>query len=309
MSGPGLSGAARRRLPPAEILALDASGVDELLDRLESEVPVHTGLVDLPSAPLRDAVVFGDTHGDWWSTVALAERFLAHSRERCLIGLGDYIDRPPDDCPQGSAANVLFLLQLVAEAPDRVFLLQGNHEAARRIPVLPHDLPEEVDELWGPDAERYNRIVGLLERGPLAALSPSGAYLAHGGFPSHGTAATWRNAFESPTEDTLVEVLWSDCAVSRVDRGLGTRFTARDLDEFFGRSGARLFLRGHDPDIVGRPLFDQRVLTLHSTRIYERYGGVIVALLPLHRTVRSAADVRIEHLETEGQSFAFDSAG
>ncbi len=297
------SPASGRRLVPAEILDLDASAADELLDRLEANVPMHPGLLDLPAAPRTDAVVFGDTHGDWWSTLALVERFLAHSRERCLIGLGDYIDRPPDDCREGSVANALFLLELAAEFPDRVFLLQGNHEAVRRIPALPHDLPEEVDQLWGPEPERYSRLLGLLERGPLAALSPSGAYLAHGGFPSGGTAADWRRPFERADDEALLDLLWSDCTESRIDRGLGHRFGAAELDEFFGRCGARLFLRGHSPDVTGRPLYDGRVLTLHSTRIYESYGGVLIAHLPLNRTVHRLSDVRVEHLETEGQSF------
>ncbi len=294
----------RRRRAPLELLDLDGTEVDRLLDRLEAEVPVHPGLLDLPAAPLREAVVFGDTHGDWWSTLAVAERFLGHSSDRCLIGLGDYIDRPPDDCREGSVANALYLLQLVAEYPDRVILIQGNHEAVRRIPALPHDLPEEVDQLWGPDPERYGRILGLLERGPLAALSPSGAYLAHGGFPTDGTSASWRVPFENPSDETLMDVLWSDCAASRIDRGLGAKFDAPALNAFFERCGARVFLRGHDPDVVGRPLYDQRVLTLHTTRIYERYGGVILARLPLSRTIRSLGDVPVEHLETEGQSFA-----
>lgn len=301
--GPFSASARSARLAPAELLHLGAEEADALFDRLESEVPVHPGLVDLPSAPRREAIVFGDTHGDWWSTLALAERFLSGPGERCLIGLGDYIDRAPDDCGEGSVANALYLLQLAAEFPDRVFLLQGNHETVRRIPVLPHDLPEEVDQLWGPDPERYSRLLGLLERGPVAAVSPSGAYLAHGGFPAGGTAATWREAFDPPSDETLVDVVWSDCDASGINRRLGSRFSVRDLEAFFDRSGARIFLRGHDPDVTGRPLYDARVLTLHSTRIYERYGGVLIARLPLSRTVRSLADVRVEHLETEGQSF------
>ena len=293
----------RARLGPQEILGLSETEVDELLDRLESEVPVHPGLLDLPSAPRREAVVFGDTHGDWWTTLAVVGRFLAQSGERCLIGLGDYVDRPPDDCREGSVANALYLLGLVAEYPDRAFLLQGNHETVRRIPALPHNLPEEVDSLWGPDVERYHRILGLLERGPLAALSTSGAYLAHGGFPRRGTAANWREAFDHVTDDTLLDVAWTDCAVSRIDRGVGAPFSERDLESFFDKCGARVFLRGHDPDIAGRPVFHNRCLTLHTTRIYERYGGVIVARLPLDRAVRHLEDVRIEHVETEGQSF------
>jgi hypothetical protein len=301
--GPPARPAGSKRLAPLEVLELDDSGVDELLDRLESEVPVHPALLDLPAAPRKEAVVFGDTHGDWWSTIAVAGRFLSHSTERCLVGLGDYVDRPPVDCREGSVANAIFLLQLVAEFPDRVFLLQGNHETVRRIPALPHNLPEEVDSLWGPEAERYHRILGLLERGPLAALSPSGAYLAHGGFPRRGTAATWREAFDPVSDETLLDVTWTDCAVSRIDRGIGAPFTERDLDAFFDRCGARIFLRGHDPDVTGRPVFHNRCLTLHTTRIYERYGGVIAARLPLDRAVRTLDDVRVEHIETEGQEF------
>lgn len=292
-----------RRYAPAEILELDAAHVDLLLDRLEADVPVHPPLLDLPAAPRREAIVFGDTHGDWWSTLAVAERFLTHSGERCLIGLGDYVDRAPEDCREGSVANALYLLELAAEFPDRVFLLQGNHEAVRRISALPHDLPEEVDALWGPDRERYARLMGLLERGPIAALSPSGAYLAHGGFPRGGTAATWRHAFARPSDETLMDVLWTDAATSRISRGLSPPFTAADLTVFFQKCGARVFLRGHDPDITGRPAFENRCLTLHTSRIYERYGGVVFAHLPLAQSIRSLADVTVEHAETEGQSF------
>lgn len=292
-----------KRYAPAELLELDASHVDLLLDRLEADVPVHPGLIDLPAAPRREAIVFGDTHGDWWSTLAVADRFLANPAERCLVGLGDYVDRAPDDCREGSVANALFLLELAAEFPDRVFLLQGNHEAVRRISALPHDLPEEVDALWGPERERYSRIMGLLERGPIAALSPSGAYLAHGGFPRSGTPATWREAFQRPSDETLMDVLWTDAAISRISRGLGPPFHAGDLTAFFDKCGARVFLRGHDPDITGRAAFDNRCLTLHTSRIYERFGGVLFAHLPLARTVRSLDDVTVEHAETEGQSF------
>ncbi|MCI4336096.1 MAG: metallophosphoesterase [Thermoplasmata archaeon] len=303
---PGPSSAPRvsvRRFAPAEILEMDVAHVDLLLDRLEADVPVHPALVDLPAAPRREAVVFGDTHGDWWSTLAVAERFLAAPAERCLVGLGDYVDRAPDDCREGSVANALFLLELVAEFPDRVFLLQGNHEAARRIPAMPHDLPEEIDALWGPDRDRYARLMGLLERGPIAALSPSGAYLAHGGFPRGGTPATWRELFARPSDETLMDVLWTDSAMSRIHRGLGPPFTSADLAAFFDKCGARVFLRGHDPDITGRPAFDNRCLTLHTSRVYERYGGVIFARLPLATSVQSLDDVKIEHTETEGQSF------
>src|SRR5580693_8662032 len=62
---------------PKEILALSASEADELLDRLESNVPVRPGLFELTDPRLQTGVVFGDTHGDWRSTTAPVERFLS----------------------------------------------------------------------------------------------------------------------------------------------------------------------------------------------------------------------------------------
>ena len=89
---------------------MDAAEVDELLERLEAEIPVRSsGLADLSANPPSEAIVFGDTHGDWRSTMAAVELFLAAPRTRCLIGLGDYIDRAPADCAEASVANSLYL--------------------------------------------------------------------------------------------------------------------------------------------------------------------------------------------------------
>jgi hypothetical protein len=273
------------------------------LDRLESDVPVAAGLAELPGAPVREAVVFGDTHGDWRSTEAVARRFLDSPQDRVLVGLGDYIDRPPADCGAGSVANALYLLALRALFPDRVWLIQGNHETARRIGVAPHDLPAEIEGLWGRDPDRYGRLLGLLERGPLAALTPSGAYLAHGGFPSAARSTDARTQLRSPTDEVVAQVVWRDCAESGVDRGVGSPFTEDELEAFLSRIGASVFVRGHDPDLAGRSVFGHRCLTLHTTRVFERFGGVLLARIPLDRSLHSTGDLRVEHVETEGQRF------
>ncbi len=290
-------------LAPGEILEMSAEEADRLLDRLEAEVPVAPGLLDLPAPPTGSLIVFGDTHGDWPSTVAATAGFLADPQAHCLLGLGDYVDRPPEDCPHGSVANALYLLALRAAYPDRVFLLQGNHETVRRVPVVPHELPEEVDDLWGPDPERYYRLVALLERGSFAARTESGVYLAHAGFPQRSQEATARSLFETPTEGTILDVVWRDADASRWDRRLSPPFGAASLEPFLRSIDSRFFLRGHDPDLTGRWLYGDRCLTLHTTRVFESYGGVLRAVVPLEGTVRSAGEIRIEHLPTEGASF------
>ena len=288
---------------PEEILRLDEPGADTLLDRLERTVPVHPPFVRIPTTSLREAIVFGDTHGDWRSVLEIERRFLAGGVRRLLVGLGDYVDRSPPDCGEGSVASALHLLSLAAQAPDRVFLIQGNHETTRRIPTLPHDLPEEVDSLWGPEATRCTRIEALLERGPLAAVLPEGVYLAHAGFPLVGSKEEWDRAFDALDDTQLAALVWAECDASRYRRGAAPTWGGRDLERLLRATGVRVFLRGHDPDLTGRPLYDGRCLTLHTTRIYERFGGVLVARFPLGRPIESIRDMLLEHLPTEGQTF------
>lgn len=286
---------------PSELLRLSPEDADDLLDRLERRVPVRPPLVELPAGTVDDAIVFGDSHGDWRSTEEAVKRY--REGDRYLIGLGDYVDRPPDDCGAGSVANGLYLLGLAADAPDRVILIQGNHELARRILPVPHHLPDEVDELWGPDSTRYDRLLGLFERGPLAVVTPNRAYLAHAGFPRGKLPTPWTEAFVQPDEGRLSEITWAECDVSRIRRGAALPWGERDLDRFLRGADLRLMLRGHDPDLTGRPLFGGRCLTLHTSRIYERYGGVIIARLPLRTALRTVADLSVEHLPTEGRSY------
>jgi len=286
---------------PSELLRLTPSQADELLDALERRVPVRPSWVEIPEEAADEAVVFGDSHGDWRSTEEVVRRY--REGRRCLVGLGDYVDRPPDDCGAGSVANALYLLELVAEDPGHVLLIQGNHEIVRRIPAVPHHLPEEVDELWGIDSTRYDRLVGLLERGPLAVTTTNGAYLAHAGFPRGKLPIPWTAAFTDPDEERLAEITWAECDASRIRRGAAPAWGERDLEAFFHATGLSIMLRGHDPDVTGRPLYHGKCLTLHTSRVYERYGGVILARLPLQGPVPSVAALRVEHLSTEGESY------
>jgi hypothetical protein len=285
---------------PEAILRLTPAGADRLLDELEATVPTRPPFVQLPRRTGGVAVVFGDSHGDWRSTLEVVRTFDAGGPSSVLVGLGDYVDRSPPDLPCGSVANALFLLGLAARHPESVYLLQGNHETTRRIGAYPHTLPTEVEQLW-PGSERYDRLLGLLERGPLAATLPCGAYLAHAGFPRGDLGATWTDALARPGDERLLELVWAECDASDARRGAVAPWGERDLDRFLAASGLLTVWRGHDPDLVGRALYGGRVMTLHTTRIYERYGGVLVALLPLDRSLARVEDAEVRHLATEGR--------
>lgn len=284
---------------PQEILQLTPVGVDRLLDRLERTVPQRTPHLSLPEAPC--AIVFGDTHGDWRSSLEVVREFEAQGPGTVLIGLGDYIDRPPRDLPCGSVANALFLLMLEARSPDRVVLLQGNHETQQRIPGYPHDLPNEMTRLWGDSPGRYERLMDLLGRGPLAASSRNGAYFAHAGFPRGRLPTPWTKAFDAPDVDRLLELVWSEPQAGAGHRGAIEPWTEDELVAFLEQSSLHTFWRGHDPDLTGRSLYHGRVLTLQTTRVFRRYG-IVLAAVPLDRPLEDVAGVELRHLATEGSS-------
>jgi hypothetical protein len=291
------------RPSPESVLRMSGEEADALLDQLERTVPVRPAFLDLPMG-FTEALVFGDTHGDWRTSLEIERRFLdPNGGPRLLVGLGDYVDRHPADCGEGSVANAARLLGLAASYPDRVVLLQGNHETTRRIPVIPQTLPEEIDELWGNEVRRYVRFLGLLERGPLAAASPTGVYLAHAGFPRGTLGPNWRRDLDHADDDLLADLVWSECDASRSRRGVVPPWGSADLTSFLTQAHCSVMLRGHDAELTGRSLYDGRVLNLHSTRVYERYGGVLLARVPLDRPLSSVAEITVEHLPTEGRRF------
>lgn len=292
-----------RWVAPSDLLRLTGEEADRLIDRLEREVPPSPRLLDLSSAPASTAIVFGDSHGDWRSVEAAVRRYRALAPNALLVGLGDYIDRSPADCGAGSIANALYLLQCAAAAPGRVVLVQGNHEAHAIRSTDFGQLALEAERLWGGGGDRAERLRRLLGRGPLAAFHRAGLYFAHAGFPRAAAGSDWRTAFERTDLGTLAELTWAECAASQIRRGAAAPFDEAALVAFLGRAGLSVMLRGHDPDLTGRPVYRGRCLTLHTTRLYERFGGVIAARVALDRPVRSADDVAIEHLESEGRTY------
>ena len=281
---------------PEVIEQMDSAEIDTLLTQLDPQISSEPALVHVRPKGATALAVIGDTHGDWCSTEAALAWFLASPEDRGFVGLGDYIDRAPSDCPAGSAVNALYLLSVKAAYAERVFLIQGNHEAARRIPVVPASLEEEMASRWGKDRRRYSRLMGLLERGPLAGYTDSGVFLAHGGFPSR-LASVWQDRFRNVDETLVVELLWRDTAASSTDRGLSPPFDEEDLTRFLKATGLHVFLRGHDPNVVGQFLYGDRCLTLHTSRAYARFGGILTARVPLDQPVRSTADLEVVNLK------------
>jgi len=286
-------------LAPETIGRLKVDEVDALLDRLERDVPRAPPFVTVGPDRGEEAIVFGDSHGDWPSVREVVARFESAGGRAVLLGLGDYVDRTPGTVPHGSAVNALYLLSVAARYPERTILLRGNHETDRTIPVAPRSLPDDLAGLWGHSPTRLDRVMALLERGPLAAATASGAYCAHAGFPRGALPTPWTAAFDGADLGRLGEIVWAECGASVIRRGVVPAFSRAELERFLDSAGLSVFLRGHDPDLAGRPVFGNRCLTLHTTVVYERYGGILLARVPLAGRLADLSDVRIEHLPTE----------
>lgn len=271
----------------SEVEALEA--LDRLSDRVRpSRFPV------IPATSSGHALVVGDTHGDWPTARSRVNQGqIGEDRQSWFVALGDYVDRTPPELPQGSLLNALYFLSVQAAWPERVVLLQGNHEAQRRVPcsVVPAHM-QEARELWGPSTSVGDRIQELFERLPLAAATENGAFFAHGGVPLPERGA-WRQAIEMAGDEVLLDLLWNDLAGSPAAGRRGVDrvpLSNADVEDFFARSGLSVFLRGHDPSLAGQRSCHDRVLTLHTTRVYRQHG-LFEAEVPLGPRLRDLATV------------------
>src|SRR4030042_777280 len=93
-------------------------------------------------APLGEALVVGDLHGDLESLIAILQRSgftrkMTERKDAVLIFLGDYGDRG------AYSAEVYYtVLRLKLAFPEQVILLRGNHEGPEDLLASPHDLPQ-----------------------------------------------------------------------------------------------------------------------------------------------------------------------
>jgi hypothetical protein len=267
---------------PTKPLAVEGIGVDEvleLLDRIDGTLPSKR-LVEVPEIKDGRAIVIGDTHGDWPTLQSLAEKYLiGEGRVERFVLLGDYVDRSPEGLPFASIINAIYVLSLMANYPDRVLLFRGNHEAFELIPFQGHDLMGDSLGCWDTKAVS-ERIEAIFDKLPLGGITENGIYLAHAGYPITGS---WRDDLLHPTNKTWLQVLWNDVDASPTCgcRGIDQEsIGSKNLNDFLFASGARVFVRGHDPAVAGELLYHNRVLTVHTTRD-RASSGVLAAQLPL----------------------------
>ncbi len=231
--------------------------------------------------PWRGRAVFvGDTHGDLEASQIVIERYL--NSQTTLVFLGDYVDRGPQ-----SLENILFLLEQKLKHPDKIFLLQGNHEGWKVAEFSPADFWQSLS------SERRENFAKTLALLPLVVSTPNGVLAVHAGLPDVHTLSEI-NQVELGSENWRA-ITWGDWQeVSGYYLGAwGSRpqYGEAYFREIMRRLDKKIVVRGHQPH-APRYLFGKRCLTLFTSSAYP--VPRTVAILDLTQPIEKADQLTLE---------------
>jgi predicted phosphodiesterase len=251
-----------------------SASIQEILSR-------ESRLVRLPETG--KAVFIGDTHGDFDATETIFRLYFRPGYT--LVFLGDYVDRGDN-----SLENIEFLLKRKAEAPDRIFLLAGNHEGYCSVPFSPADFWESLSPR---EYEYFSEICKLFS---FAAVTRNGLCAVHGATPDLESLEEI-NTVQLCSEHWL-QLTWGDF-IEQPGEFLGDR-GGRPVygEDYFMRTmkklGLQVLIRSHQPNI-NPVIFHKRCLTLMTSFYYtfERHVAIVDLEKPLITSVDDLEIVEI----------------
>jgi diadenosine tetraphosphatase ApaH/serine/threonine PP2A family protein phosphatase len=229
----------------------------------------------IEAAPVGEAIIVGDLHGDLKSLVHILEdsKFLSKARsggDVLLIFLGDYGDRGTH-----SPEVYYVVLKLKEMFPERVILMRGNHEGPPDLLAYPHDLPIQMKNKFGnKGSEAYLKLRELFNHLYTGVIIEDRIVLLHGGAPSQATTVN-DIAYahkKHPQESHLEEILWSDPwkeikGTIASPRGAGRLFGEDVTKKLLAMLNVKVLIRGHQSCPDGyKTDHSQKVLTLFSRK-------------------------------------------
>jgi predicted phosphodiesterase len=231
----------------------------------------------------KKVIFVGDTHGDVETSQKVIKEFL--KPENKIVFLGDYVDRGPF-----SKENLEFLLKQREKHPNKIILLQGNHEGHRILKFSPAEFWESLSK---EDYQKYSQIV---ESFPLAVVAKNVIAL-HGALPEIEKIEDFEKI--EIGDDNWFRICWGDF-VEENRENLG-------IDPFTGRPkfGKNYFLkimekikksvlvRSHQPN-APKFMFDDRCLTIFSSSAYDREREIVI--LDFKKEIKSARDLEINYI-------------
>jgi protein phosphatase len=231
----------------------------------------------------KKVIFVGDTHGDLETSQKVIKEFL--KPENKIVFLGDYVDRGPF-----SKENLEFLLKQREKHPDKIILLQGNHEGHRILKFSPAEFWESLSK---EDYQKYSQIV---ESFPLAVVVKN-IIVLHGALPEIEKLEDFEKI--EIGDKNWLRICWGDF-VEENRENLG-------IDPFTGRPqfGKNYFLkimekikksvlvRSHQPN-ASKFMFDDRCLTIFSSSAYDREREIVI--LDFEKEIKSARDLEINYI-------------
>ncbi|MCD6481928.1 MAG: metallophosphoesterase [Thermoplasmata archaeon] len=228
-----------------------------------------------PLISLRGKImVVGDTHGDVVISKEVVRRFFDKNLD-FLIFLGDYVDREPEGVDE--FANINFLLEMKMAHPDKIFLLQGNHEAYHTIPFHSNFVQAA--------GEKYKEYESVFREMPLAAMA-NNVFLSHAGFPLGEYEINKKNM------RAIEDITWNDLDLSHVYRGVGKKFGEEDIKKFLERMDAVAMIRGHDYHFNGIVAYE-KCLTIFTSRLYANEGNKGILVAEINGNVEGIDDIML----------------
>jgi predicted phosphodiesterase len=252
-----------------------------LLQNCEKLFEREPRLIRLQGGTIERVVFVGDTHGDLDASERVLERYL-HPKT-VIVFLGDYVDRGPH-----SRENLQLLLKTKLEHPDRVYLLQGNHEGFNVMPFYPADFWESLDPAL---RELYAETLAKL---PYSVALSNGILGLHGALPAVKTLVDM-NGIELGSEDwqAIVWGDWQDAEGTFLgDYGGRPQFGREHFQRQMERFGMRVLVRSHQPN-APLYLFDDRCLTIFTSHAYGPRERT-VAIVPLGQEIQTSLDLVLE---------------
>lgn len=246
-------------------------------EEIEAIIKEEGNLVS-PNNPER-LVFIGDTHGDLEASRKIFERYF--NDKTVLVFLGDYVDRG-----EKSKENVNYLLEKKIRHPNRVFLLQGNHEGLKYRKFGPVNF---WNSLSPGDREKYQNLLSKL---PLA-FSWDGLIATHGGLPDVSSLEEIEKI--KGGEANWEKITWGD--FNEVDGyvlggGFGRPQLGKDyFNQAMNNLGKNVLVRSHQPN-VPTYLFEKRCITIFTSAAYGTNRRVALA----EGKVSSGRDISIEEL-------------
>jgi protein phosphatase len=232
---------------------------------------------------VKRVIFVGDTHGDFEVSQKVIKDYLKEGNK--IVFLGDYVDRSPF-----SKENLDFLLEQREKYPDKIFLLQENHEGHRVLKFSPADFWESLT------SEEYQKYSQIVEKFPLAVVVKDIIAL-HGALPKIEKLEDFEKI--KIGNGNWLRICWEDF-LDKPEEELGINpFTGRlqfgrdYFSKIMKKINKKILIRSHDPN-TPQLMYDDRCLTIFTSSAYSKER--IIVILDLSKEIKTARDLQLKKL-------------